>query len=415
MIAAMRAVTVVRVLALLALTLTVEAQAPATPSVLKIVGHTHKLLLDGDGRVFGWGDFRDGQLGPSGGSQKLDAGFSLPVAIALPDTTIGIATAEATSYALLANGTVMAWGRRDAGQLGNGSSGSRDGSKPFQGGTATPVRVSSLTDVIQIAAGGESALALHKDGTVSAWGSRASGTIGDGKHPKRYGESGPPALLPVRVPGVSGVVQVSTSGAHVLALTRDGRVMTWGSNHYGALGRAPRQELPIDEAGEVPNLRDVMAVAAGSGVSTALNRDGTVWVWGANWHGQFGNGSRTDPPGMDSGYELLPQRVPGLATVTAIAVSVEGRHTLALLKDGSLRGWGNTDWGQIGAGISGQFQESPVTPRITGVRTIMAAGNHSFAVRTDGSVWGWGAGGRREWPLEVNTKLPVRLALTLPR
>lgn len=383
--------------------------------VLKIVGETHKLLLDGEGNVFGWGTFSDGQLGPAGGTQRLGADSALPLRIALPDRAIDVAAGAGTSYALLANGTVLAWGRGDAGQLGNGSAPTRDFSKPFQNGVANPVPVAGLSDVVQIAAAGNSALALHRNGSVSAWGGRDFGLIGDGQHPKRYGESGPPATSPVRVPGVGGIVQLSTSGGHVLALTANGRVMSWGSNHYGALGRPPRRELPMDEAAEVPDLADVVAVAAGLGVSTALKKDGSVWVWGANWHGQFGNGARTDPPGTASGFELVPQRVPGISNVTALAVGLTGRHTLVLLKDGSLRGWGNTDWGQIGAGVSATFQPAPVTPKITGVKTLWAAGNHSFALKADGSLWVWGAGGPLEWPLKANTRLPVRLDLALPK
>ncbi|MCU0247700.1 MAG: hypothetical protein MUC42_14090, partial [Bryobacter sp.] len=275
----------------------------------------------------------------------------------------------------------------------------------------TPVRVSGLSNVIQLAAGGQNALALHRDGTVSAWGSRSSGMVGDGLHPKRYGEGGPMANSPVKVPKVSAATQISVSQSHVLALTTDGRVLAWGSNHYGALGRAPRQELPMDEAGEVPGLTGVAAVSAGTGVSTALKKDGTVWVWGANWHGQFGNGDRTDPPGMTHGFELTPRPVAGVSNAMAISLGLTGRHTLALLKDGTLRGWGNTDWGQLGAGVSGTFQLRPVTPKISGVKAVFAAGNNTFAVKTDGSLWVWGSGGPREWPLTANAKLPVPLTL----
>ena len=118
---------------------------------------------------------------------------------------------------------------------------------------------------------------------------------------------------------------------------------------------------------------------------------------------------------MTSGFELVPQRVPGISGVTALTVGLIGRHTLVLLKDGTLRGWGNTDWGQIGAGAAATFQPTPVIPKITGVKTILAAGNHSFAVKSDGSVWGWGQGGPRSWPLKANTPLPVQLELALPR
>lgn len=184
-------------------------------------------------------------------------------------------------------------------------------------------------------------------------------------------------------------------------------LLAWGANASGALGRLPRQELPIDSASVVAGPRDVVQVAAGASVSTVLRKDGTVWVWGANLFAQFGNGDRTDPPGMNHGWVVTPQQVAGVTNVKAIALGLTGRHTLALKRDGTVVGWGNSDWGQIGAGVSGDFQEKPVIVRITRVKTIMAAGNNSFAIRQDGTFWGWGSGGRDEWPFLTNTKVPI--------
>ncbi len=369
------------------LSLAVTSLTWAAP-VVKIVGERHKLALRSDGTVVGWGVCNDGQLGPGtcAGERVLAAG---PLTLVLPAKAIDVAAFDDRSFLLLEDGTVLSFG----------------------GPAKESARVNGMTGIQQIAAGGKTLLGLRRDGSVLAWGSRQSGMVGDGRHPKRYGETGPAAMSPVSVPNVSNVKQISASHDHVLALTSDGRVLAWGSNHFGALGRAPRQELPIDAAGEVPGLTGVIAIVAGNGVSTALKSDGTVWVWGANWHGQFGNGERTNPPGMDSGYELVPQKVAGIAGVVEIAVGLTGRHTLVRLKDGTVRGWGNTDWGQIGAGVASTFQERPVTPRISGVSAIFAAGNDSFAVKADGSLWIWGSGDRGSWPLEKNTSVPVPLPL----
>jgi hypothetical protein len=121
-------------------------------------------------------------------------------------------------------------------------------------------------------------------------------------------------------------------------------------------------------------------------------------VWGASWHGQFGDGGYTDNPGIDHGFERVPRPMPGISNATAISLGIVGRHTLVLLKDGTLCGWGNTDRDQIGAGVSGTFQK-PVTPKIAGVKAVFASGNSSFAVRNDNTLWIWGAGSRGEWPL----------------
>jgi alpha-tubulin suppressor-like RCC1 family protein len=348
-----------------ALLVAVLAGMALAGQVTKVAGSSAKVALRADGSVVYWG--------------------KQPVAAALPGKAVDVAVLGETLFAVLADGAVVSW-KNEA-----------------------PSVVAGVCAAKRIAAGGGAVVVICRDGSVMAWGARGAGLIGDGLHPKRYGESGQPALTPVVVPGLAGIVEVSVGSDHALGLTGDGRVFAWGSNACGALGRAPRREIPMDAAEAVPGLTDVTAVAAGLGVSTVLKRDGTVWAWGCNWHGQFGNGTRTDPPGVNNGWELVPQKVAGVAGVTAIAVGA-GRQTLALLKDGTLRGWGNTDWGQIGAGVSATFQARPVTVRLAGVRAVFAAGNNSFAVKTDGTFWAWGSGGRGEWPFQVNTKIPVEVS-----
>jgi alpha-tubulin suppressor-like RCC1 family protein len=131
-----------------------------------------------------------------------------------------------------------------------------------------------------------------------------------------------------------------------------------------------------------------------------------VWVWGSNWQQQFGFPAPTEQASLNGGWELTPQQVPGVTNVVEIALGINGRHTLARLRDGTLRVWGNNDWGQLGTGAGAGYQPRPVTPKIAGVAHVMAAGNNSFAVRTDGSLWAWGAG-RGEWPLNAYVRVPA--------
>jgi alpha-tubulin suppressor-like RCC1 family protein len=130
-----------------------------------------------------------------------------------------------------------------------------------------------------------------------------------------------------------------------------------------------------------------------------------VWVWGSNWQTQFGFPAPTNQPGLNTGWELTPQQVPGVTGASEIALG--GRHTLVRLKDGTLRVWGNTDWGQLGTGAGPGFQVLPATPKIAGVARVLAAGSNSFAIRTDGSFWAWGRGGPNEWPLKTHVRVPT--------
>jgi alpha-tubulin suppressor-like RCC1 family protein len=374
------------------------AQAPRT--VVKITGSLHKLVLFSDGTVGGWGDTRDGQLGPIAPIPVVRGRATTFVPIMIPGKAVDIAATDRVSYALLSDGTVLAFGWGLAGGLGCGE-------KCLDGHQETPTAIPGLRDVVQIAAGDAAAFAIHRDGMVSAWGSRDRGMIPDGVK-SRPGNPAPKALTPVKVPKLAGLKQITVGGIG-LGVTVDGRVISWGLSHP-ALGRMAEMGDWLD-AGEVPGLTDVVSVVAIGETAAALKKDGTVWVWGSNDQAGFGNGQLST-----NEVSRTPLRVPGLMNVTSLVGAQSGRQYIALLKDGTIRAWGNTDWGQGGAGISGTSQPRPSAPKISGVKAVFAAGNNSFAVREDNSVWIWGAGftwrgGGPEWPLGVNTKTPAPLAL----
>ena len=366
------------ILALLAFTLA----AQSGPTVVKVDGDGHKLVLFSDGAVGGWGDTRDGQLGPRAAISNTSGHSTVFVPIALPGKAVDIAAGERTSYVLLDNGTVLAFGYGNYGQLGCG--------ERCLGGSETPVPVSGLTNVTSISARMSTAYAVHRDGSVSTWG-------------VSHLDSQPRLFSPARVTNLPPMSQVSAGQGFALGLSTAGRVWMWGKIAYGII----YTDDPVRPAAEVAGLTGVTAVVA-TRVAAALKSDGTVWVWGNNTQGQFGNG-RDD----SAEKSLVPLRVAGIANAVALTGASTGRHFFALLKDGSLRAWGNNDWGQIGNGISGQRQNTVTTPRITQVKAIFAAGNHSVAVRQDNSLWVWGAGShfRGEWPLQKQANLPVRLAI----
>src|SRR5688500_11976105 len=75
-----------------------------------------------------------------------------------------ISSGDSHTLALKPEGTVWSWGDNWYGQLGDNSTTQR----------STPVQVSGLSGVIEVAAGGNFSLALKSDGTVWAWGSNGS-------------------------------------------------------------------------------------------------------------------------------------------------------------------------------------------------------------------------------------------------
>ena len=104
------------------------------------------------------------------------------------------------SLALLADGSVMAWGRGNEGELGNGA----------MAGSDVPVSVElGGAAVTAISGGEEHNLALLGDGTVMAWGANGQGQLGDG------GTAASP--VPVAVTGLTGVSAIAAGGHNSLA------------------------------------------------------------------------------------------------------------------------------------------------------------------------------------------------------
>lgn len=388
------------------------AQTPPSASLIRsVAARTFVLVVKADGSVVGWGNEGDG-LAARPRSQSGVAGS--PVAIDLPGKARRVAVGEGAAYALLEDGTVVAWGANADGQLGRGAIGANVELGTYPKPSPTPVKVTGLHDIIQIEAGARHALALRKDGTVWAWGSRDDGTLGDGDARGGRVLRVVGALAPIAVPGLNGITQIATGWKHNLALRQDGHVMSWGTNSDGELGNGTR--VIGWTPAEVTGLDHVVAIAAGSGaahgVSGAIRDDGTVWLWGSNASAMLGNVESPLSPDDPGGRNPLPVQVKGITGAKRLSIG-EG-HVAVLLGDGTLRMWGHDGWGQIGVGTSGGYHGKPTkVAALTSVAAVYLGGAHSFAVRADGTFWMWGFGFYRGLGV-IGKDLHVPTRLDLP-
>ena len=306
-------------------------------------GGEHGLALLSNGTVMSWGENEEGELGDgtSGGISDL------PVAVSGLSGVTAISAGTRYSLALLSNGTVMAWGDNQGGELGDGSTG---------GISDVPVAVKNLSGVTAISAGKGShyigqvhSLALLSNGTVMAWGVNAHGELGDGKTAS--------SNVPVAVKNLHGATSVSAGNGYSLAGLEGGTAMAWGANGVGQLGDGNLTDTSLPVA--VSGLSDATALSASSAHSLALLSSGTVVAWGENFSGQLGNGS--DCSYFDGTCASdVPITVSGLSGVTAIAAGgtgggnpggyseEENEHSLALLSNGTVVAWGSNLFGQLG-------------------------------------------------------------------
>lgn len=330
-------------------------------------GEGHSLLAAAGGAVWAWGDNGAGQLGLDPGATSYSA---TPVRVSGLSDVVGISANWRFGLALSSDGSVWAWGNNDRGQLGVDP-----GATPS---SRTPVRVSDVGGAIAVGTGVNFGLAVLSDGTVRAWGDNGSGQLG--ANPTVT----PTSYLPIPVSGITGAIAVDAGDGHSLALLSDGTVRAWGDNRAGQLGMDPAATPTSYTPIRVSGLSDVVAVAAGFAHSIALRSDGTVWAWGGNDSGALG----LDPTVVSMSW--TPVCVSGLTGVVAVAAN--GENGLALRSDGTVWVWGWNGGGQLGV-APGAPAYSPTPLRISGlsdVAAIAAGAGEGYALRSDGTVWAWG-------------------------
>src|SRR6185437_8508865 len=94
-------------------------------------------------------------------------------------------------------------------------------------------------------------------------------------------------------------------------------VWAWGNNNHGQLGNGTSvgSLVPV----QVPRLDHVTQISAGYGFSLALRSDGTVWAWGWNDKAQLG--------AFSTPFSETPVQVEGLSHATGISAGFE--HAVA--------------------------------------------------------------------------------------
>lgn len=205
---------------------------------------------------------------------------------------IDIASNGTAHFAVLSDGTLLAWGGNRAGQLGIPDIVSSDG----------PREVPGIDRVYATTLGLDSfrpfTLALRNDGTVWSWGDPRGGQLG------RTPSDAEPAGSPAPVPGLTNVAKVAAGSTHALAMTHDGRLYAWGTNHFGQLGTGGYEntETPVHVATPEP----VIDVAAGPFYSLLHLADDSYHWMGAT-------------PGNPSVPLTVPTVIPGLGAMWAHA------------------------------------------------------------------------------------------------
>ena len=219
------------------------------------------------------------------------------------------------------------------------------------------------------------------------------------------------------------VVRIATGGMHVVALTQDNKILTWGVNDNGALGRdtstadVKMRDLEADDSDsedETGGLNDLESaptavsseyfpndtvfvdVAAGDSCSFALTTEGAVYGWGTFRKNEgilgFERGNHT---------ARFPVYVDGVTKVTQIVCGTN--HVYVLDKERHVYAWGNGQQNQLGRRVTERTLTEALQPNRVGfhdssfkrpsqrIASIATGDYHGLAIAEDGHIWAWGA------------------------
>lgn len=211
------------------------------------------------------------------------------------------------------------------------------------------------------------------------------------------------------------IVDISIGNDHVVALSNDGTVFTWGNTEHSRLGRSFRkckigcQFVP----GAVTLPAQVKHVATGAYHSFAITKDGRVWAWGLNQFAQCGIFDRETADACLSEskpYTIdVPTVVEHLTGLDIVHIAAGLHYSAALTADGHLLMWGRLDSHQLGMdtttlppddvmnGDRGPlYLTRPQIVTQTRFSHIACGINHNIAIDLYGNAWSWGDGSNSE-------------------
>ncbi len=177
-------------------------------------------------------------------------------------------------------------------------------------------------------------------------------------------------VIPFAAGAFAGLREIALGAGHGLAWGCDGELWAWGDNLYGEVGNGTLDnvptpvQLPTVQLGAPSSIFSVgiqsaeneeRRLAVGSGHSMVVEPGGllggsTVLVWGSGSAGQLGQGTFDDlltPTAVQMPFSQFSLQ----AAPTQVAAG--DLHSLALLSNGQLIGWGDNNFAQLG--VSGLY------------------------------------------------------------
>lgn len=364
-------------------------------------GGLHACGITNPGDIYCWGVSFFGEVAPAANLQDCGNTFGpgtlcSPVAVPSYDLRASaIVAGQFYTCALDKKGRASCWGSNIYGTGGAGSSAR----------SQQPTSVSGGHEFAQLVAGLQHVCGVTTDHDAYCWGNDRDGQLGTGDVSPDQCSGDPCSLVPRMVVGGHKWTQLSATDRATCGVTTSNELYCWGLDVGGSDG------LYCQIAGWFAGCtRTPIRIGSQSYKATGIGDvhrceqelDGTLECWGANYWGQFGNGTT-------AGYSPTPVAAAGGAAYASFVAS-RGANC-ALTSDGRAQCWGANWAGQIG---DGSAQDALVPTDVSGglkFAALSSSGNSDFTCGLDGKgyayCWGWGVFGQLGNGQFTSSNVPV--------
>ncbi|XP_014670621.1 PREDICTED: uncharacterized protein LOC106811496 [Priapulus caudatus] len=192
-------------------------------------------------------------------------------------------------------------------------------------------------------------------------------------------------LYPIDLPIKTMVVQVAASLDHVIVVTMERVVFTWGANHSGQLGHGDQELRPKPTAVEGLQAKSIVRACAGQDFSIFSSDNGIVMTCGNGGSGCLGHG--------DWSSACRPRLIEALLSVDVSSIACGPAHVVIGSSNGEVYSWGRGADGRLGLGSDADYSY-PMPVSIQGpaiVRGVHCGVDGSMFITDTGSMLACGS------------------------
>lgn len=266
--------------------------------------------------------------------------------------------------AVKTDGTLWAWGSGTSGTLGDGTTVTK----------SYPVQIGAYNGWAQVA-GGINSFGVLTNGDLYAWGLNTTGALGDGTTVNKSS----PVMMGSNVRYVA-----RSAGNFNACITNDNSLYTWGVNNLGQLGDGTSVNKSTPTL--IGALTNWSKVVCGMSHMVAIKTDGTAWAWGSGANYRTGQGTSTN--------RSSPVQIGTLTNWTDVGATYGG--SFLMNSSGVMYYIGINAEGQAGMGgvAAGTYGPSAIPATqlmyVDYVSLPPTSGSFSSGIRSNGTLWSWG-------------------------